>query len=500
MALRLHNTLTDRVEPFTPSEPGHAGVYVCGPTVYDYAHIGHMRVNVVYDVLVRHLRESGLSVKYVRNVTDIDDKIIKRAAEVGEDPAALARRFTDAYTEDTAKLFCVPPDVEPKVTEHLDEIRALVTRLIEKKAAYAVDGDVYFDVQAFAGYGKLSHRKLDDLEAGASGRVGEEEKKKRHPADFALWKGVKADAKAGEPSWPSPWGAGRPGWHIECSAMCMRHLGESFDIHGGGLDLVFPHHENEIAQSEAASGKQLARMWVHNGFIEVNKEKMSKSLGNFFTARECFRCVEPEALRYFMFTTHYRAPLSLDWTLDDKGAVTGFPQIEDGERRLEYLYSTLLRIAQIPAERIDPQGPVDKDLAGFSDVLARSLDDDLNMPAALAVVAELLKRVNDACDVAARKNGRITRATLDVSKHAFSMIGRRLGIGLDDARAFLRRVRSRRAAARGLAESDVEARLVARIEARKSRDFARADAIRNELVARGVELMDSPEGTDWRLP
>ncbi|HEX2675872.1 MAG TPA: cysteine--tRNA ligase, partial [Polyangiales bacterium] len=325
MTLRLHNTLSGQVEVFEPREPGKAGVYVCGPTVYDYAHIGHMRVNVVYDVLVRHLRASGLAVKYVRNVTDIDDKIIKRAAELGEEPGALARRFTDAYAEDTAKLFCALPDVEPKVTEHLDEIRTLVTRLIEKRSAYVVEGDVYFDVQSFPGYGKLSHRKIDDLELGASGRVGDEEKRKKHPADFALWK----SAKPGEPSWPSPWGPGRPGWHIECSAMCTKHLGESFDLHGGGLDLVFPHHENEIAQSEAASGQPLSRMWVHNGFIEVNKEKMSKSLGNFFTARECFRVVEPEALRYFMLTTHYRAPLSLDWTLDDKGQVTGFPQIEE---------------------------------------------------------------------------------------------------------------------------------------------------------------------------
>jgi cysteinyl-tRNA synthetase len=497
MALRLHDTLRDRIEAFSPLTPGHARVYVCGPTVYDYPHIGHMRVNVVYDVLVRHLRASGLQVTYVRNVTDIDDKIIKRAAELGEEPAALARRFTQAYHDDTARLFCVPPDVEPKVSEHLPEIVALIERLIGKGAAYAADGDVYFRVEAFPGYGKLSHRKTADLELGASGRVGDDEaRRKQHAADFALWKG----AKPGEPSWPSPWGPGRPGWHIECSAMCMRHLGESFDIHGGGLDLVFPHHENEIAQSEAVTGQPLVRFWVHNGFIEVNKEKMSKSLGNFFTARTCFAHVEPEALRYFMLTTHYRAPLGLDWTVDDAGQVTGFPQIEDAERRVEYLYSTRLRLAAIPADRIDAASSCEAELRDFGKALGAALDEDLNFPAALAVLADFLKRANDVADAASRKKGRVSQASIDAVQSGFEAVGRVLGLGTDDAHAVLRRIRSRRAKARGLHEADIEASIVARIEARKNREFARADEIRAQLLASGVELMDGDGGTDWRLP
>ncbi|HEX7478255.1 MAG TPA: cysteine--tRNA ligase [Polyangiales bacterium] len=497
MAQTFHDTLRDRLLPFEPAEPGKARIYVCGPTVYDYAHLGHVRCYVVYDVLVRHLRASGMEVKYVRNVTDVDDKIIKRAAELGESPLALAARFTESYREDLQRVFCLPPDVEPKVSEHVPDILALIQRLIDQGSAYASEGDVYFSVATFPEYGKLSHRKLADMEFGASGRLGDgEEQKKRHPADFALWKA----AKPGEPSWQSPWGAGRPGWHIECSAMCMRHLGDAFDLHGGGLDLVFPHHENEIAQSEAVTGKPLAKLWVHNGFIEVNKEKMSKSLGNFFTARECFRLVEPEALRYFVLTTHYRAPLSLDWSVGAQGEVTGFPQIEECERRVEYLYTTAARITALAADKLAQDGTVEAELRDIPGKLSAALDEDLNMPAALAVVSELLKRANDFADLAARKPGKLNVPTLRAIEVGLRALSAQLGLGLDDGPAFLRRVRSRRARARGMQESDVEAKIVQRIEARKNREFARADELRAELSALGVELMDSPEGTTWRLP
>ncbi|MFW5920606.1 MAG: cysteine--tRNA ligase, partial [Polyangiales bacterium] len=341
MALQLYNTLTRNKEPLKTHEEGRARVYVCGPTVYDYAHLGHARSCIAYDVLVRHLRATGWTVDYVRNITDIDDKIIKRSKETGEEPAKLAEQFTKAYHDDMHRLQCIDPDVEPKVSDNLDAIVELVQRLIDKGHAYEADGDVYFDVQSFEGYGKLSHRNLDELAAGASGRTTDEEsQRKRHPADFALWKKSPED----EPGWDSPWSRGRPGWHIECSAMSMRHLGESFDVHGGGLDLVFPHHENEIAQSEAATNKTFATMWVHNGFVEVDKQKMSKSLGNFFTVRELFERFEPEAIRYVMLTRHYRAPLNLDWTIDDEGNITGFPQFEEAEHRLEYLYSTRRRL------------------------------------------------------------------------------------------------------------------------------------------------------------
>jgi cysteinyl-tRNA synthetase len=472
-------------------------MYVCGPTVYDDPHLGHMRVYVVYDVLVRHLRDQGLRVTYVRNITDIDDKILRRAAELKEDPAALTQRFTRAYQEASQRLFCLTPTVEPRVTEHLPEVNALIERLIAGGSAYASGGDVYFSVESFPDYGKLSHRKLADLELGASGRVNEDEAaRKRHPADFALWKGAKPD----EPSWPSPWGPGRPGWHIECSAMCMKHLGDSIDLHGGGLDLVFPHHENEIAQSEAVTGQPLSKLWVHNGFIEVNKEKMSKSLGNFFSVAECFRVVEPEALRYFVLTTHYRAPLNLDWVENATGQVTSFPQIEECERRVEYLYSTKLRLAAFPESRIDPQNErVEPELRTFTERLRESLDDDLNMPIALSVVADFLKRVNDAVDVALRKQNRLGRIAREVMQKDFALLGRVLGLGLDDGATFLARVRARRVQTLGLHEADIEAKIAERIGARKTRDFARADAVRDELLALGIELMDGDHGTSWRV-
>jgi cysteinyl-tRNA synthetase len=496
MAPRFYDTLRESVVPLTPLEPGHVRLYVCGPTVYDHPHIGHMRSCIVYDVLVRHLREQGLRVTHVRNITDIDDKIVKRAAERGEDIASLTARYTASYREAAARLFCVSPTSEPCVTAHLPEVCALIARLIERGVAYEADGDVYYAVSSFADYGKLSHRKLSDLEAGASGRVADDEAtRKRHPSDFALWKGNDA-----QPNWPSPWGPGRPGWHIECSAMCLACLGETCDVHGGGLDLVFPHHENEIAQSEAVTGKPLAGLWMHHGFIEVNKEKMSKSLGNFFTISECFRVVEPEALRYFMLTTHYRSPLNLDWVENAQGAVTSFPQIEECERRVEYLYSTLQRLQAFPDVRVDTANTrVEPELASFKQRLIEVLDDDLNMPQALSVLADLLKRVNEAIDVASRKQNRLGGATRDSMRQQFALLGRVLGLGLDDPAAFLLRVRARRAQNLGLSESDVEDKIAQRIAARKARDFQRADGIRDELLALGIELMDEGDRTQWRV-
>jgi cysteinyl-tRNA synthetase len=496
MALRFYDTLREQVVPFTPQEPGHVRLYVCGPTPYDHPHLGHMRSCVVYDVLVRHLREHGLRVTHVRNVTDVDDKIIKRAAERGVEIARLADEYAQSYREAARRLHCVDPTLEPRVTEHLPHIIELIGKLIERGAAYVSEGDVYYDVASFRDYGKLSHRKQTDLEAGASGRVSDDEaSRKRHPADFALWKG-----SAQSPSWPSPWGPGRPGWHIECSAMCLDKLGGTCDIHGGGLDLVFPHHENEIAQSEAATGVPLAQVWMHNGFVEVNKEKMSKSLGNFFTAQECFRVVEPEALRYFTLTTHYRSPLSLDWVEDAAGKVTSFPQIEECERRVEYLYATQQRVFGFPAARIDDQSKnADPQLQGFKARLTEVLDDDLNLPQALSVVADLLKRINEALDLALRKQNRLGAATHACMREQLALLGRVLGLGLDDGPALLARVRKRRVQALGLTESAVEAKIAARIAARKTRDFAGADAIRDELIALGIELMDAGDITHWRV-
>lgn len=456
MTLQIHNTLTAKKELFEPNETGRARIYVCGPTVYDYAHIGHVRCYVVFDVLVRHLRESGLQVTYARNITDIDDKIINRAAQTGEPPLQLARRFADEFHADMAEVGVLPADIEPRVSDHLPEIFALIGRLLEKGAAYQADGDVYFSVRDFPGYGKLSRRSLSELAFGASGRVSDAEaQRKRDPADFALWK----SAKPGELSWPSPWGDGRPGWHIECSAMSMRYLGESFDLHGGGLDLIFPHHENEIAQSEAATGKILARYWMHNGFIEVAKEKMSKSLGNFFTARQCFKLVEPEALRYFVLTVHYRSPLNLDWTVDASGQVTGFPQVEEAERRVEYIYETRRRLQNISSENIDPTSAPPLALAEFGARLREALDDDLNMPTALAVTADFLKQVNELAEPTGKKRARIGKAALEAAQSGFGQLERVLGLGGQNPAAFLTRVRGRRAKRRGLVEAEIKRQL-----------------------------------------
>jgi cysteinyl-tRNA synthetase len=494
MPLHLYDTLTQQKRPFEAAEPGRARIYVCGPTVYDFAHIGHARCYVVYDVLVRHLRASGLSVTYVRNITDIDDKILARSKENGEEPGALSQRFTEAYWEDMARLGNVVPDIEPKVTEHLPQIFAIIQTLIDKGSAYVSGGDVYFSVASFAGYGKLSHRKPEALLADASGRTdADDTSKKRDPADFALWKG----GAASDWGWDSPWGRGRPGWHIECSAMGKAHLGETLDLHGGGLDLVFPHHENEIAQSEAASGKPLSRLWMHNGFVEVDKTKMSKSLGNFFTAREMFALYEPEAVRYAMLTVHYRSPLGFSPETDEKE--TRFPLFEDAERRVEYVYTTRERLASIDPARIVETGEVPAALTKYPASVAAALDDDLNMPVALAETSEMLKAVNELVDLSRRKKGTVAAAAIEAAVTALDALGRELGIGEADVTAFLARLRTRRTKAKGLTESDIDAKIAARTAARDAKDFAAADRLRDELVALGVEIMDGPKGTSWRM-
>ncbi|MBN8612278.1 MAG: cysteine--tRNA ligase [Deltaproteobacteria bacterium] len=497
MTITLYDTMTAKKQPFAPAEPGKARIYVCGPTVYDYAHVGHARCYVIYDVLARHLRARGVELKYVRNITDVDDKIVHRAKERGETPTELAARFTTHFHEDMRALGNVDPDVEPTVSGHIPEIVAFVEGLIEKGHAYAVDGDVYFHVPSFEGYGKLSHRPVEALVEGASGRLSDEEtKRKKHPADFALWKGQDADAWG----WASPWGHGRPGWHIECSAMCNKHCGATLDLHGGGLDLVFPHHENEVAQSEAGNRAPLSRHWMHNGFVEVDKEKMSKSLGNFFTARELFTRYAPESMRYAMMTVHYRSPLNFDVTLDDAGHVMGFPLFDESEKRLEYLYETRERLASIDPSRIVAEGVVPDGIATFGASLGTALDDDLNMPQALAALSELLKAVNELVEGTRRKKGTAPAPALEAATAAFDLLGRELGLGLANAPMFLRALRDKRTKARGITDADVESRIAARKAARDGKDFGKADQLRDELVAMGVELMDGPTGTTWRIP
>lgn len=495
MPLCLFDTLENKKKPFDPIEPDHARIYVCGPTTYDDAHIGHARPCIVYDVLVRHLRYTGTKVTYVRNVTDVDDKIINRAAANQEDPTALSTRMLESYLTDMKRLRNLEPDHQPKVSEHIEEIKALIGSLIERGHAYQSEGDVYFEVSTNKEYGKLSHRDLSQMEAGASERTEESEAaRKRHAFDFALWKGV----STGGLSWESPWGPGRPGWHIECSAMSMKYLGETLDLHGGGLDLVFPHHENEIAQSECATGKCFSKHWMHNGFVQINKEKMAKSTGNFFRLREAFDRVEPEAVRYSLLTVHYRSPFNLEVDLGEGGELLGFPQFSEAEARLEYLYATIRRYSEIDQTKLrDLEAPAE--ILGFKKRLAEVLDDDLNTAQAIALLAGLLKAINEMCDGAQGKKGSVSSKAFEAAGSALKATKKVLGLGLDDPKAFLTRVRDRRAIAQGIDCAWVDDCLKRRASARANKDFAAADAVRDELSAKGVEMFDTPEGTTWRL-
>jgi cysteinyl-tRNA synthetase len=480
MTIQVHDTLTAKKRELVPLVPGKIGLYACGPTVYDYSHLGHARCYVVWDVVVRHLRQRGLDVKYVRNFTDVDDKIIRRANERGEDPGVLAARFADAFHADMDAMGCLRPDVEPRVTGTMPEIVALIETLVARGFAYAPgNGDVYYSVRKFPEYGRLSRRNLDDLIAGARVEPGEA---KRDPLDFALWKG----AKPGEPSWDSPWGKGRPGWHIECSAMTRKHLGDTFDIHTGGKDLVFPHHTNEIAQSVAATSDALraddfARYWLHNGFVEIDDEKMSKSLGNFFTVRDVLARYDGEGLRFFLLGTHYRN----DFNFSD--AI-----LDEAERRLGYLYETLVK-----AERTAGDAAAGAQ-APFVEACRAALDDDFNTPQTLGILAEAFTAAN----VLADKKGK--KAPAERSElAAFARDAREacatLGILQRAPAEALRALRDKAAKRRGIDEEVVEDRIAARAEARKAKDFARSDALRDELLAIGVAIMDGPEGTTWKV-
>jgi cysteinyl-tRNA synthetase len=457
--LEIFNSLTRRKEPFTPIEPGKVRMYVCGMTVYDYCHLGHARVLVVFDLVTRYLRHHGLDVTYVRNVTDIDDKIIARANEDHEEISVLTGRFIDAMHEDAAALGVLPPDEEPRATGHMDTIVAMIERLVEKGFAYRADnGDVYYRVSAFDDYGALSGKHLEDLRAGARVEVDEA---KEDPLDFVLWKAAKPD----EPWWQSPWGPGRPGWHIECSAMSTECLGDHFDIHGGGQDLQFPHHENEIAQSEAATGHKFVNLWMHNGFVRVDEEKMSKSLGNFFTIREILEKYDAESVRYFIVASHYRSPLNYsDESLDNARAA------------LTRLYSSLRGLPQVAAGDAGD---------GFRRRFEAAMEDDFNTPEALAVLFELAREINrerDANPSVAGSLGTLLRE-----------LGGLLGLLSRSPEEFLHSE-----ADEGLPAGEIEALIEQRTAARARRDWAEADRIRNRLQDEGVELEDGPAGTSWR--
>ena len=458
--LRIHNSLSGQVEAFVPLVPGQVSLYVCGITVYDYCHIGHLRMMVVFDVVRRYLRHSGYAVTFVRNITDIDDKIIRRAAENGEPMAALTARFITAMDEDSALLGVERPDVEPRATEYVPQIIALIQRLIERGHAYvASSGDVLYAVASFADYGRLSGKRLADLRAGA--RVDIEESK-RDPLDFVLWK----RAKPGEPSWASPWGEGRPGWHIECSAMSTALLGSQLDIHGGGADLQFPHHENEIAQSEGAHPGTFVRYWMHNGFVRVDDEKMSKSLGNFFTIREVLKAFDPEVLRLFVLRAHYRSPLNYSDV-----------HLEDARASLMRLY-TALSAGVPPAATPDWHHP---DCRRFAD----ALNDDFNTPVAMSVLFDLVTELNRNRDPEVERRLRALAGVL-------GLLGR-------DREAVVRSgLRGIAVSTDGLSDTQIEEQVAQRSAAKKARQFAEADRIRAELLAAGIVLEDSAAGTTWR--
>jgi cysteinyl-tRNA synthetase len=488
MSLRIFNTQAKKKEEFLPLQDGKVGMYVCGITAYDACHVGHARSAVVFDVITRYLRYRGYDVTYVKNFTDVDDKIIDKAHREQKGIAEISERYIREHNEDMEALGVAVPTVTPRATEHIEGMIRLVTTLIEKGLAYGVDGDIYYAVEKFPGYGKLSGRCLVDMLAGARIDVN---KDKRNPYDFALWKA----SKEGDPWWESPWGRGRPGWHLECSVMSQRYLGDTFDIHGGGEDLVFPHHENEIAQSEGASGKPLARYWVHNGFVRVNSEKMSKSLGNFFTIRDILKQYHPEVLRLFMMQSHYRSPV------DFSDAA-----LNEARQGMDRFYSTLKTIKDlrtVGVERTDLSGDsLEKDreltdqLRNLRERFIEAMDDDFNTARAIGCLFDTIRFLNTSL---AGKKVEASVATLDLTENTLHEIGAVLGLFLVQPDVYMRLDRDREVVKRGLVVAEIEALITDRWAAREKKEWQRADEIRKGLAARGVILKDSPTATTWTI-
>lgn len=492
MGLQVYNTLTKTKEEFIPLEPGKVRLYVCGVTVYDHCHIGHARSAIVFDVIVRFLKHLGYEVTYVRNFTDVDDKIIRRAHEEGADYRVIVDRYIKSFREDMESLGVLDPTLEPLATESIPQMIEIVGTLMDKGVAYQAGTDVYFEVERFPRYGKLSGRILEDMVAGARIEV---DVHKRNPMDFVLWKG----SKPGEPSWESPWGPGRPGWHIECSAMGNRYLGKTFDIHGGGKDLIFPHHENEIAQSEAAFGVPFARYWVHNGFVNINNEKMSKSLGNFFVIRDVLKTVHPEALRLFVLSKHYRSPV--DYTDET---------IAEAERGLERLYSTLASLMEripdtagtsAPEKALKSQDPeLYQEVSDFPAAFDEAMQNDFNTAQALGHIFGLQRHLQRFLDRFGQKM---------LKGHAGVLAGKGaallrthagiLGLLARDPQEFFEEQRELKLRVLGISREEVDRLVAMRDEARKARDFARSDGIRDRLHGMGVQLEDTPRGTRWKV-
>ncbi|WP_319547551.1 cysteine--tRNA ligase [Desulfogranum marinum] len=483
MPLRIYNTLTRKKELLQPIEDNHVKLYVCGITSYDYCHIGHARSALVFDMVVRYLRYRGYKVTFVRNFTDIDDKIIKRANEQDIDSAALALRFIDEFYTDMDALGTVRPDIEPKATEHIGEMTELIQTLIDKGMAYPSGGDVYFRVDRYDGYGRLSGRSLEDMQAGARIEVNEQ---KENPMDFVLWKA----AKPGEPKWTSPWGAGRPGWHIECSAMSKKYLGATFDIHGGGKDLIFPHHENEIAQSCGASGMEFANLWMHHGFVTIKDEKMSKSLGNFLTIRDVLQQYSAEELRLFIFSTQYRNPLDFSEHA-----------LQDARAGLERMYDCLAKIEQLPAG--DEQGPQvvgkkDRDkLESLEERFQHAMDNDFNTAQALGLLFDAVKTLNKVLRAAGGQVATDDYNLLTTTAATIKQLGEVVGILQHDPVEVMQQKKEQLLAAIELTEEEITHLIEKRNQARANKDWATSDEVRDTLLASNIVLKDGPDGTTW---
>jgi len=479
--IRIFNTLTGRKEEFVPLSQGKVKMYVCGITAYDVCHLGHARSAIVFDIIKRYLRYRGYDVTHVRNITDIDDKIIARAAQEHISTEDIARKYTREYYNDMELLGVSRADIEPNATEHISEMIETIRGLIKKGYAYPVDGDVYFEVNKYSDYGKLSKKNIDDLRAGA--RVDVDERKKS-PLDFALWK----SSREGEPWWDSPWGRGRPGWHIECTAMSSKYLGDSFDIHGGGADLIFPHHENEIAQSEAFTGRPFVKYWMHNGFITLDKEKMSKSLGNFFTIKEILEKYEPEVIRYFLLTTHYRNPIEFSDI-----------QLNEAELSIDRYYTTVMRITDFleASEAGSRMGPAELQelLDSFEDKFLSAMNDDFNTALALGHIFELIREVNRFLD--SRPSGEKARDLVLRARDSLSESGGVLNLFNKTIQEWYRSLMKVKNIA--MTEDDLDAKIAERQEARKRKDWATADSIRNELSDKGIILEDKKDATAWKV-
>ena len=494
--LRLYDSFRREKVPFEPLQPGKVKMYLCGPTTYDSAHVGHAYSAICFDVIRKCLMWLGYDVLFVRNITDVDDKIIKRASENGEAPIELAARYADEYNRDMARFGITPPDVEPRVSTHIPQIIHLIERIVANGCGYVTDGDVFFSVEEFAPYGGLSGQSVRDLRSGARIEV---DTRKRSPVDFALWK----SAKPGEPSWESPWGPGRPGWHIECSAMTHAHLGEAFDIHGGGKDLIFPHHENEIAQSQGAFGQgTFARYWMHNGFLNLagDDDKMSRSLGNVFSCPQVAQAAGPEAMRFFALSHHYRSPVTFE--VEDRSGTPAFKDLEAADKRLDYFYSTLRRLDDYVAtlKTDQSEGDVIAEAAALVPCARAGLLDDFNTPVVLAALGEAARAANKLLDEPKGVAKAIRRRSLAKLRDDIRAVANgALGILIQPPIEYLAARRARLAAARSIDAAKIDQLLKERTQARKARDFARADELRDEIHSLGVEVLDTPTGAEWRV-